>query len=76
LAFKGLKKSFYRAKDRLVPYYFDPSPIKVMWPMAQYREVCIIIRKKTRTEDGYKYNTKTSITISTKRTKEHRSTEE
>jgi len=30
----------------------------------------------TRTEDGHKYNTKTSITISNKRTKEHRKTEE
>ena len=30
----------------------------------------------TRTEDGQKYNTKTSITIQTRRTKEHRTTEE
>ena len=30
----------------------------------------------TRTEDGHKQNTKTSTTISTKRTKEHRTTEE
>jgi hypothetical protein len=30
----------------------------------------------TYTEDGHKQNTKTSITISTKRTKEHRPTEE
>jgi len=30
----------------------------------------------TRTEDGHKWNTKTSITIQTKRTKEHRTTEE
>jgi len=30
----------------------------------------------TRTEDGYKWNIKTSTTISTKRTKEHRTTEE
>ena len=30
----------------------------------------------TRTEDGHKQNTKISTTISTKRTKEHRTTEE
>ena len=30
----------------------------------------------TRTDDGHKQNTKTSTTISTKRTKEHRTTEE
>ena len=30
----------------------------------------------TLTEDGHKQNTKTSTTISTKRTKEHRTTEE
>ena len=30
----------------------------------------------TRTEDGHKLNTKTSITMQTKRTKEHRTTEE
>ena len=30
----------------------------------------------TRTENGHKYNTKTSTKISTKRTKEHRTTEE
>ena len=30
----------------------------------------------TCTEDGHKQNTKTSTTISTKRTKEHRKTEE
>ena len=30
----------------------------------------------TRTEDGHKENTKTSITIQTKRTKEHWTTEE
>ena len=30
----------------------------------------------TRTEDGHKQNTKTSTTIQTKRTKEHRTTEE
>jgi hypothetical protein len=30
----------------------------------------------TRTEDGHKQNTKTSTAIQTKRTKEHRTTEE
>jgi len=30
----------------------------------------------TRTEDGHKQNTKTSTTVQTKRTKEHRKTEE
>ena len=30
----------------------------------------------THTEDGHKQNTKTSSTIQTKRTKEHRTTEE
>jgi hypothetical protein len=30
----------------------------------------------TRTDDGHKSNTKTSVTISTKRTKDHRTTEE
>jgi len=30
----------------------------------------------TRTENGHKQNTKTSTTISTKRTKEHKTTEE
>jgi hypothetical protein len=30
----------------------------------------------TRTEDGHKWNTKTSTTIQTERTKEHRTTKE
>ena len=30
----------------------------------------------TRTEDGHKQNTKTSTTVSTQKTKEHRTTEE